>query len=66
MLATRLRMLGYGLEHKQWDVARQFLSFAMEDPSLVPEAAVREALKMERASQKQAKELAAAGRGSAR
>ena len=66
VLATRLRMLAYGLEHRQWDVARQFLSFAMEDPSLVPEAAVREALKMERASQKQAKELAAAGRGSAR
>ena len=56
-----------GLEHKQWDVPRQFLSFAMEDPSLVAEAAVREALKMERAAWKQAKELAAAaGRGIAR
>ena len=59
-------MPAYGLEHKQWDVARQFLSFALEDPSLVPEAAVPEALKMENAAQKQAKELAAAGRGIAR
>ena len=66
VLATRLRMLAYGLEHNKWTVAKQFLSFALEDPSLVPTAAVKEALKLERAAQKQTKELALAGRGAGR
>ena len=63
-LATRLRMLAYGIEHSKWSVARQVLSFAMEDTSLVPTATVKEALKLERAAAKQAKDLAAAGWGS--
>ena len=66
VLASRLRMLAYGIEHDKWTVAKQFLSFAMEDTSLVPTAAVREALKLERAAQKQAKDLAAAGRPAGR
>ena len=65
-LATRLRMLAYGIEHDNWSVAQQFLSFPMEGTSLVPTATVKLALKLERAVAKQAKDMAAAGRKAGR
>ena len=59
-------MLAYGIGHDNWAVAEQFLSYTMEDTSLVPSATVKTALKLERAAAKQAKDMAAAGRGAGR
>ena len=66
ILATRLRMLVYGVENDNWGVAEQFLSYPMEESSLVPSASVKEALKLERAAAKHAKDMAAAGRNTSR
>ena len=60
ILATRLRMLCYGMETGLWNVGEQFLSYSMQENSLIDDATVSQALKLERDKRKRDAELDAA------
>ena len=60
ILSTHIRMFLYGLETGLRNVAEQFLSYSMQEHSLLDDATVAQALRLEREQRKSEAELEAA------
>ena len=58
VLASRLRMLTFGTETGKWGVAREFLAYAPNEHSLVSDATVAQAIRLNKRSSKLASDLA--------
>ena len=55
--ASRMRMLGYGMEHHVWSVAEEFRCYSTADHSLVSAGNVDIALRMRRKEKRGKEEL---------
>ena len=59
--ASRMRMLGYGLEHHTWEIAEEFLCYRTKGPGLVSNDDIDIALRMRRKEKRRREELRRAG-----
>ena len=59
ILATRLRMIAFGVETGLWNVGEQFLSYSLKENALLDDATVNQALKLEKEQRKREADLEA-------
>ena len=59
ILATRIRMLAFGVETGLWNVAEQFLGYSVKENSLIDDATVSQALKLEKEQRRREADLEA-------
>ena len=70
ILATRLRMIAFGVETGLWNAGEQFLSYSLKENALLDDATVNQALRLEKDQRKREADLKAvrkyAGKNTAR
>ena len=62
ILATRIRMLAFGVETGLWNVGEQFLDYSAKENTLIDDATVSQALKLEKEQRRREADLEAVRR----